>query len=332
MASASRAAIIGDDDQTRQRFITHPRTGARLYRTGDLGRVLPDGNIEILGRDDFQVKLRGHRVELAEVEAALAAAPGVRQAIAVAIGERGDQRLVAFVVGDAPDPAAVRAAVGAKLPPYMVPDVRVAAELPLTTNGKVDRVKLAALAVQQVVAPVGGDGVEPRAASMVARILAIVADVLGANELSADADLFTLGATSVDFIRIANSLEATFGSRPAIEQFFAAPTVAAIARFYERAPAVVTPVATGTLASLAVSIPIVQRRAARRQIPPASRSRGHGHPICRASRCPAPRCRARRSRQRSRSRRWRSMRSPPCSHTLCRARGSSCTCRSSAAA
>jgi len=89
---------LGDPVRTAERFVRHPRTGERLYRTGDLGRYLPDGNIEFLGRADNQVKIRGHRIELAEVEAALAADPQVANA-AVILDDfsRSDRRLVAFI-------------------------------------------------------------------------------------------------------------------------------------------------------------------------------------------------------------------------------------------
>lgn len=90
---------FGDTKKTAERFIRHPVTGERLYRTGDLGRYLPDGNIELLGRDDFQIKIRGHRIELGEVEAALLSHPAVARAAAVVVdGDRPmDHRLAAFV-------------------------------------------------------------------------------------------------------------------------------------------------------------------------------------------------------------------------------------------
>ena len=88
-----------DEEKTCASFITHPRTGERLYRTGDLGRYLPDGNIEFLGREDFQVKLQGYRIELGEIEAALTQHPAVRVAVVTAVGEpQGNKRLVAYVV------------------------------------------------------------------------------------------------------------------------------------------------------------------------------------------------------------------------------------------
>jgi pyochelin synthetase len=88
---------LADDAKTAERFIRHPDTGERLYRTGDLGRYLGDGTIEFLGRKDFQVKIRGHRIELAEIEAALLAHPGVAQAVVLVDGDRFERRLAAFV-------------------------------------------------------------------------------------------------------------------------------------------------------------------------------------------------------------------------------------------
>jgi amino acid adenylation domain-containing protein len=90
-----------NEEKTRVNFITHPRTGERIYRTGDLGRYLPDGNIEFLGRVDFQIKIRGHRIEAGEIEAMLTQHPAVRAAVVTAIGkEQNQERLVAYVVPD----------------------------------------------------------------------------------------------------------------------------------------------------------------------------------------------------------------------------------------
>jgi pyochelin synthetase len=102
---------LGDEARTAERFVVHPRTGERLYRTGDFGRYLPGGEIEFLGREDSQVKIRGHRIELAEVEAALLSHPGVASAAVLAAGEpAGRRRLVAFAEpaagADRPEPDA----------------------------------------------------------------------------------------------------------------------------------------------------------------------------------------------------------------------------------
>lgn len=93
---------FNNEPQTRERFITHPKSGERLYKSGDLGRWLPDGNIEILGRADFQVKIRGYRIELGEVEAALKAHPAVQDAVVLALGTSArDKRLCAYVLRSA---------------------------------------------------------------------------------------------------------------------------------------------------------------------------------------------------------------------------------------
>ncbi|HEX7154407.1 MAG TPA: amino acid adenylation domain-containing protein [Thermoanaerobaculia bacterium] len=126
---------------TAERFI---ETGfGRLYKTGDLVRYLPDGNLEFVGRRDQQVKIRGFRVELGEIEAALLQHPDVTEAVVVAVGERPNQHLAAFVVGTAPV-TELQDELREALPEHMVPsDIVVLAELPLTPNGKVDRKLLA---------------------------------------------------------------------------------------------------------------------------------------------------------------------------------------------
>ena len=141
------------EEKTKASFIVHPRTGERLYRTGDLGRFLPDGNIEFLGRQDGQVKVGGHRIELGEVEANLLRHPAVQQAAVVVRQEPGGgKRLAGFVV---PTPGAgvpdlseeLRRHLFSKLPDYMVPSIILAlASMPVTANAKIDRKKLVDLA------------------------------------------------------------------------------------------------------------------------------------------------------------------------------------------
>lgn len=149
-----------DPDRTAASFIRHPETGERLYRTGDYGRVLADGSIEFLGRRDAQVKIGGHRIELGEVEAALQAVPGLREALAFPVVDAGgNPRLAAAYCQDPGDdprqdpglsPAALRQALAATLPAYMVPAVLLPLErMPLTPNGKVDRNALTALAARR---------------------------------------------------------------------------------------------------------------------------------------------------------------------------------------
>ena len=135
-------------DLTAEKFIPNPFSNepeARLYKTGDMVRFLPDGTMEFLGRRDFQVKLRGVRIELGEVEATLCLHPSVSEAVVVAREDRpGDKRLVAYVVAAAtesvPSTGVLRAFLQEKLPDYMIPSAFVFLDaLPLTANRKVDR-------------------------------------------------------------------------------------------------------------------------------------------------------------------------------------------------
>ncbi|HBL10960.1 MAG TPA: non-ribosomal peptide synthetase [Cyanobacteria bacterium UBA11162] len=133
-----------DKEKTNANFITHPRTGERLYRTGDLGRYLPDGNIEFLGREDFQIKIRGHRIEAGEIEAALMEHSAVRAAIITAVGkEHSKEQLIAYIVPKEKFAISIEEIsefLKKKLPAYMMPSAFVFLEtLPLSTNGKVDR-------------------------------------------------------------------------------------------------------------------------------------------------------------------------------------------------
>ncbi|HSS54712.1 MAG TPA: amino acid adenylation domain-containing protein, partial [Gaiellales bacterium] len=138
-----------DAQKTAASFTVHPRTGERLYRTGDEGRYLPSGEIELLGREDFQVKVQGYRIELGEIETALEQHPAVRAAVVVAAGDsRTNRRLVAYVVPEETmeaKPEELRARLAEILPSYMLPSSWMMLEsLPLTPNGKVDRQALPA--------------------------------------------------------------------------------------------------------------------------------------------------------------------------------------------
>ena len=134
---------VGNPSETRARFVTHPVLGRRLYRTGDLGRWRPDGTIQLLGRIDRQVKIRGHRIELGEIDSTLEKVPGVRHALARAVrGPDARPRLVAYVCAapgyDLDDDSLIDTLQG-RLPSYMVPNHFVWMEqLPITANGKVD--------------------------------------------------------------------------------------------------------------------------------------------------------------------------------------------------
>jgi amino acid adenylation domain-containing protein len=148
-----------DEAQTGASFIRHPVTGERLYRTGDYGRVMEDGSIEFLGRRDAQVKVGGHRIELGEVEAALANLSDdlkVSDGVAFTFADAsGNQRLgLCYRSASRTSEAEVRRALAARLPGYLTPSaIILLSEIPLTDNGKVNRKALGALALQQSGAP-----------------------------------------------------------------------------------------------------------------------------------------------------------------------------------
>jgi amino acid adenylation domain-containing protein len=216
-----------DQGQTGASFIAHPRTGERLYRTGDLGRYLPDGNIEFLGRKDFQVKIQGYRVELGEIEAALTQHPAVREAVATAAGEpRGNKRLVAYVVphqGQSPLISELREHLREKLPPYMLPSAFVLlGALPLTPNGKVDRRALPSPDVVSL--HTAGEFVAPRDA-LELQLAQMWKDLLGIQRVGMRDNFFALGGNSLLAVRLMGRIEQVCGKSLPLDTLFQAATI-----------------------------------------------------------------------------------------------------------
>jgi amino acid adenylation domain-containing protein len=219
---------------TAERFVADPFAfggEGRLYRTGDLMRWRHDGTLEFLGRIDQQVKLRGFRIELEEIEAVLGSQPGVGVAV-VAVREDtpGDRRLVAYLVaadGQAIDEEQLRRALKSALPPFMVPSTLVTlAELPVTPNGKLDRASLPA-----------PDGSRPRLErayvapqTPVQETLASVwREVLGIDRVGIDDDFFNLGGHSMLAVRMVARVRDTLGLELSLAQVFEHPTIRELA-------------------------------------------------------------------------------------------------------
>jgi amino acid adenylation domain-containing protein len=221
-------------DLTAQKFVPDPfagEPGARLYRTGDKVRLLPQGELEFLGRFDDQVKIRGFRIELGEIEALLLALPGVREAAVVVREDRpGDRRLVAYVAGDVTVDA-LRQSLHERLPDYMVPTSFVTlAALPLTPNGKVDRKALPAPDAQGA----GEDHVAPR--TPVEEVLACIwSEVLGRKRIGASDHFFDLGGHSLLATQVMSRLRGAFGVEMPLRDLFAAPRLADLAGRVEAA-------------------------------------------------------------------------------------------------
>ncbi|MGW6783756.1 amino acid adenylation domain-containing protein [Streptomyces sp. NPDC054987] len=208
-----------DPERTAAQFTVHPATGERLYRTGDLGRYLPDGTLELLGRDDFQVKIGGHRIELGEIEAVLGGHPGVRTAVVTA---QDGRRLIAYAVPEAGAEFAegeLRDHLAAKLPSYMVPAVVMTLDrLPTGANGKLDR---RALPVPQAAAP----GDEPPATATEEALARAWASVLPVERIGRHDNFYALGGDSLLGVR-AVARAAEEGLHLTLADFFARPTIA----------------------------------------------------------------------------------------------------------
>ena len=244
---------LGHPALTALKFVPNPfsrRSGARMYRSGDLGRYLADGNIEFVERIDDQVKVRGFRIELSEIEAVLAQHPGVKESVAV-VSEDGStgKRIVAYVVPNrdlgeeqlfsqapaeptndgarAVSARSLRAYLSRSLPDYMIPSVFVLMDqLPLTRNGKVDRRALPApdhaLAApeRQFVAPLPG---------IEALLAGIWAAVLGQERVSREANFFDLGGHSLLAMQVVARIQETFGIEFPLRHLFKALTLADLA-------------------------------------------------------------------------------------------------------
>ncbi|MER5939054.1 amino acid adenylation domain-containing protein [Streptomyces sp. NPDC001928] len=210
-----------------ERFVADPYgpPGTRMYRTGDLVRRLPGGGLEFVGRGDDQVKVRGFRIEPGEVEAALAACPGVERAVVAARpGPGGGKRLVAYVMGG--DLGPVREHAARVLPAHLMPSAWARLDaVPLTAHGKVDR---AALPEPEAERGLAGPGRIARPGRE-QRLCALFAQALGVAAIGPDGDFFAHGGHSLLALRLTASIHAELGTRVSPATLFEAPTPAALA-------------------------------------------------------------------------------------------------------
>ncbi|WP_431840717.1 amino acid adenylation domain-containing protein, partial [Gordonia hongkongensis] len=224
-------------DLTAERFVADPAGGGRrLYRTGDLVRRNRAGDLEYLGRSDFQVKLRGQRIELGEIEAILSGIDGVRQAVVtVARAPGGSDHLVGYLIGPGgggPDGdgfiARAREAVAASLPAYMRPTLWVPlTEAPLGSTGKLDRKSLPAPRFDPLSEAVHADAAPADDAERT--VAAVVASLLGVEDVAVTRSFFELGGDSIASIRLTSMLRAA-GLHLTPRDVFAASTIRELAR------------------------------------------------------------------------------------------------------
>ena len=233
---------LGLPDLTEERFVPDALDGdhgGRLYRTGDLARLLPDGNLEFVGREDEQVKVRGFRIECGEVESVLARHPGVAEAAVVSREDvPGDKRLVAYLVprGDAaPTRSELRHFLSEHLPGYMVPSAFVVIDsLPVTPNGKLAR-DLLPLPEDPRRGPASASASARTPAELV--VAAIVSRVLGLAAVGVDEDFFELGGHSLQGMQVLAAIHQELGVQIGVRSMYEAPTVAGLAASVQAARA-----------------------------------------------------------------------------------------------
>jgi amino acid adenylation domain-containing protein len=247
---------------TAERFIPDPyanELGRRLYRTGDVARYLSDGNLVFVGRRDQQVKIRGHRIEMGEIEAALDTHPRIRQSVVLAREDvPGDKRLIAYLLGKAGTTAAdvvanaetnggiavsevdevlryeLRGHLRERLPEYMVPSAFVfVSRLPLTPNGKVDRKALPAPSAAGVKRH-GSAASAPRS-HLEDALATLWAEVLAVDSVSPTDNFFELGGHSLLAMQVVSRVRERLGAEVGVGRLFAAPTLAGFAGEVERA-------------------------------------------------------------------------------------------------
>lgn len=228
---------------TAERFVANPHgePGTRMYRTGDLVRWRLDGTLEFVGRIDRQLKIRGFRVELDEIEAALRRLDGVQDVVAIAWGEHaGEKQVVGYVVpvsGQSPSSFAIRQRLAQKLPSYMIPArIMVLEALPLTPNGKVDHKALPA--------PVFTSSICYRAPRTPDEeiLCGIFAEVLGVEVVGIDDHFFDLGGHSLTITRLIARIRSVMGVELAFRDPFDSPTVHDLSKHLKRANKVNKPI------------------------------------------------------------------------------------------
>ena len=226
-------------DLTAEKFIPNlfkHQPGDRLYKTGDLARYMPDGNIELIGRIDHQVKIRGHRIELGEIVAALKQHPAIQQAVVVAREDKpGNKRLVAYVVSDPstkPTQTELRNVLKKQLPDYMVPSTIILLDkLPLSPNGKVDR---SALPAPQAIRSQLEKAFIPARTELEHLLVGMWQSILGVEQIGIADNFFELGGNSIQAAAFINKIQDQLAEIIHLVAIFDAPTVADFAIYLHK--------------------------------------------------------------------------------------------------
>nr|WP_027392684.1 non-ribosomal peptide synthetase [Aquimarina latercula] len=209
---------------TEEMFVTHPfDKERRLYRTGDLGRWLPDGTVEFLGRKDDQIKIRGYRIELGEIENVILSQTKMKQVVVLAKEIAGDTILAAYYVNEEEvDKQELRTAIGKELPEYMIPSYFVSLkELPLTSNGKIDKKALPEVAEEYIVR---NEFVAAKTEDE-KQLVSIWQEVLDIEKIGVTDNFFELGGHSLKATILINKIKKGLGLEVSIKDLFLHPTI-----------------------------------------------------------------------------------------------------------
>jgi thioesterase domain-containing protein/acyl carrier protein len=219
-----------DEEKTNASFIIHPVTKEKLYKTGDLGRYLPDGDIEFLGREDFQIKINGYRIELGEIEATLKQHLTVKEVVVTTIPKT--QQLIAYIV---PQPESnittqeIRSFLQTKLPAYMIPSTFVLlASFPLTANGKMDR---QALPIPEGTQPELTQTFTPPHNQVEELLITIWMELFQLQQISITDNFFALGGHSFLALQLISKINHKFQTNIPLSTLFHYPTVAELGNF-----------------------------------------------------------------------------------------------------
>jgi acyl carrier protein len=228
---------MGDASKTAERFLPDPFgriPGGRIYRTGDVGKVYEDGSFLLAGRTDQQVKLRGHRIELGDIEAHLNRAPGVQTGVVIKkVFSPDDERLIAFMVvapGAKIEIPSVREFLRARLPEYMLPaEFYVVSVLPLTANGKINRKALDAPERRENI-PEKTNGLKT---DLEAKIALIWKEALRRDEVSADENFFDIGGHSLLMVQIHHKLQDMTGMSFPLIRMLEHPSIRSLSSYLD---------------------------------------------------------------------------------------------------
>ncbi|NQZ11306.1 MAG: amino acid adenylation domain-containing protein, partial [Algicola sp.] len=215
---------------TSQRFVWHEQLNQRLYRTGDIARFRHDGQLIYLGRTDHQIKLRGYRIEIEEIEAQLMTLPGITHAAVFCEGEGAAKHLIAYVriASDSPEND-LQFALLQVLPAYMVPsEFRLMDVVPLTSNGKLDRAALKTSRLQATVEAITA------ASELQKAVLKTWQDTLGADQVNLNSNFFHAGGNSLTAIRLLAAIRSRFEVAVPASEFMINPTPAHLCRLIEQ--------------------------------------------------------------------------------------------------